>query len=146
MNPLKNSRKFLAIGLAALLLTILVSSPAGTSLASTAHASVNTAQNDALDFTLVNGTGYNIKKVYIGPNNNPNWTDDMEVLHGRVFKNGTALDISFSPKAKAAKWDLRVEWSDGDAPVDWYGLELTTIEKLTLLYDANTGKTSVRIN
>jgi hypothetical protein len=70
----------------------------------------------------------------------------MEVLHGRVFKNGTALDIVFNPKSKSAKWDLRVEWSDGDEPVNWYELDLTSIEKLTLLYNADSGKTSVRIN
>lgn len=146
MNTLKINRKVLAVGLAVLSLTILVSSSARTSQASTTAPVVNAAQNDALDFTLVNGTGYSIKKVYIGPSNNPNWTDDMEVLNGRTFKNGTALDISFSPRARSAKWDLRVEWSDGDAPVDWYGLDLTTIEKLTLLYNADSGKTSVRIN
>ncbi|HEX8174807.1 MAG TPA: hypothetical protein VF543_06785 [Pyrinomonadaceae bacterium] len=146
MSTFKINRRFLAIGLAVLSLTILVSSSARTSQASTTNTAASAAQNDALDFTLVNGTGYTIKKVYIGPSNNPNWTADMEVLHGRVFKNGTALDISFSPKAQSAKWDLRVEWSDGDAPVDWYGLDLTTIEKLTLLYDADSGKTSVRIN
>lgn len=146
MNTLKINRKVLAIGLAVLSLTILVSSSARTSQASTTTAVVNAAQNDALDFTLVNETGYNIKKVFIGPSNNPDWTADMEVLRGRAFKNGTALDITFNPKARSAKWDLRVEWSDGDTPVNWYGLDLTTIEKLTLLYDADSGKTSVRIN
>jgi hypothetical protein len=146
MNTLKMYRKLLAIGLAVLSLTILISSSARTSQAATSGTLINAAQNDELDFTLVNGTGYNIKKVYIGPSNNPNWTADMEVLRGRTFRNGSALDITFSPRARSAKWDLRVEWADGDTPVDWYGLDLTTIEKLTLLYDADSGKTSVRIN
>lgn len=146
MNALEIHRKAVTLCLIALSLTILTHSFTRTSQASTAPAVVNVAQNDALDFTLVNETGYNIKKIYIGPSNNPNWTDDMEVLHGRAFKNGTALDITFSPKARSAKWDLRVEWSDGDTPVNWYGLDLTSIEKLTLLYNADSGKTSVRIN
>jgi hypothetical protein len=146
MNAVKITRRALALVLAVISLTILTSSSGFTSLASTAATVVNSPQNDALDFTLVNGTGYGIKKIYIGPSNNPDWTEDMEVLHGRAFKNGTALDIVFNPKAKSAKWDLRVEWSDGDKPVDWYGLDLTTIEKLTLLYDADSGKTSVHIN
>jgi hypothetical protein len=146
MNTIKIRRKAVCLCLIALSLTILPPSFNRASLASPAVTAANMAQNDALDFTLVNGTGYGIKRVYIGPSNTPNWTEDMEVLQGRAFKNGTALDITFSPKAKSSKWDLRVEWSDGDAPVDWYGLDLITIEKLTLLYDADTGKTSVRIN
>jgi hypothetical protein len=146
MNASKITRKAIAIGLALVSLSILTLALGRTSQASTTSTVVNSAQNDELDFTLVNGTGYSIKKVYIGPTNNPDWTEDMEVLHGRVFKDGTALDIVFSPKAKSAKWDLRVEWSDGDKPVNWYGLDLTKIEKLTLHYNADTGKTSVTIN
>lgn len=146
MNTLNINRKVLAIGFAVLSLTLLISSSGRISHASAATRAVNAAQNEALDFTLVNQTGYGIRKVFIGPSNNPEWTDDMEVLHGRVFKSGTALDISFSPKAKSAKWDIMVEWSDGSGKVQWLGLDLTTIEKLTLLYDADNDKTSVRIN
>jgi hypothetical protein len=146
MNTLRIGRKALAVGLAVLSLTVLAFSPGRTSQAAVAVTAANAAQNDELDFTLVNGTGYSIKKVFIGPSNNPDWTDDMEVLKGRTFKNATTMDIVFNPKTKAAKWDIRVEWSDGDTPVNWYGLDLTTIEKLTLLYNADTGKTSVRIN
>ena len=129
-----------------LALTIL-----GASLGRTSHASViatvTVGQNEELDFTLANETGYSIKKVYIGPTNNPDWTEDMEVLHGRTFKTGTALDITFNPKARATKWDLRVEWAppyEKDAAVNWYGIDLTKVEKITLLYDEKTGKTSIR--
>ena len=145
MNAIKINHKALFIALAVLSL-IVMAFPSSRTSAFTAAPAANATQNDALDFTLVNGTGYGIKKVYIGPSDNPNWTEDMEVLRGRVFKNGTELDIVFNPKARAAQWDLRVEWSDGDTPVVWYGLDLTTIEKLTLLYNADTGKTSIRRN
>jgi hypothetical protein len=145
MNALKINRNALAVGLAALCLTVLAFSSGRTS-ASATKTVVNVAQNEDLDFKLVNQTGYNIKAVYIGPNNNPEWTSDMEVLHGRTFKSGTSLDITFHPKAKAAKWDLMVEWADGSGKEQWLGLDLTKIEKLTLLYDAEKDKTSVRIN
>ena len=147
MKTPKTYRTILAIGLAVLSLTILGSSSARTSRALT--TTTNPTQNEKLDFTLANETGYHIKKVYIGPSNNPEWTDDMEVLHGRTFKTGSALDITFSPKTRSAKWDLRVEWAapyEKDAPVNWYGLDLTEIEKVTLLYDEKTGKTSIRRN
>ncbi len=143
MKSLKINPKILFIGLAVLSL-LVIAFPSTRTSASTAAPVVNAAQNDELDFTLINGTGYSIKKVYIGPSNNPEWTDDMEVLRGRTFKSGTSIDIVFNPRARSAKWDLRVEWSDGDTPVAWYGLDLTTIEELTLLYNADTGKTSIR--
>ncbi|HEX8139781.1 MAG TPA: hypothetical protein VF544_19630 [Pyrinomonadaceae bacterium] len=149
MKTSRIHRTVFAIGLAVLSLSILVSSSARTSQAFTTTTVFNATQNEALDFSLVNETGYSIKRVYIGPSNNPEWTDDMEVLRGRTFKSGAALDITFSPKARSAKWDLRVEWAapyEKDPPVNWYGLDLTEIEKLTLLYNADTGKTSVRKN
>lgn len=145
MNALKINHKALVIGLAVLFLTIPVLSSSRTS-ASTATPAVNVTQNNQLDFTLVNQTGYSIKAVYIGPSNNPEWTADMEVLHGRVFKTGTQIPISFSPKAQAKKWDIMVEWSDGSGRVQWLGLDLTQIEKVTLLYDAENDKTSARFN
>ena len=149
MNTLSIYRKAVSLCLIALGITILAPSFALTSQASTAATVVNAVQNQALDFTLVNETGYSIKRVYIGPSDNDEWTDDMEVLRGRTFKNGAALDITFSPKTKSSKWDLRVEWAapyEKDKPVAWYGLDLTEIEKLTLLYNESTGKTSIRRN
>lgn len=147
MKTPRTYRTILAMGLAVLSLTILVSSFARTSRAFTTTAVSGATQNEKLDFNLANETGYGIKKVYIGPSNNPDWTDDMEVLHGRTFTSGADLDITFSPKTRAAKWDLRVEWAapyEKDAPVNWYGLDLTQIEQITLLYDEKTGKTSIR--
>ena len=109
---------------------------------STAPAKTDTASNEELDFTLVNKTGYDIKQVYIGPSSNKDWTDDMEVLKGRAYKDGTPLDIKFHPKTTATRWDIKVEWADGDAPVEWYEMNLTKIEKITLKYDRASGKTT----
>ena len=147
MNNVRIRGLVFTICFALLSLTILIPSFGRPSHAAVATSAVNVTQNQELDFTLENATGYGIKKVYIGPSNNPDWTDDMEVLHGRTFKTGTELDITFSPKARATKWDLRVEWAapyEKDDPVNWYGLDLTQIEKITLLYDKETGKTSIR--
>jgi hypothetical protein len=144
MNTPRINRKVLVFCFAVLALTILVPSLGRTSQASVGASAVGVTQNEALDFTLANATGYSIKKVYIGPSNNPDWTDDMEVLHGRTFKTGTELDIEFNPKARAAKWDLRVEWAapyESDPAVNWYGLDLTKIEKITLHYNKDTDKT-----
>jgi hypothetical protein len=145
MNTLIISRRALVIGLAILCFTILTFSSSRTS-ASTATSVANVTQNDLLDFTLVNQTGYSIKLLYIGPSNNPEWTDDMEILKGRVFKTGTQMPIRFSPKTKTNKWDIMVKWTDGSKSAQWLGLDLSTIKKLTILYNAESDETTYRIN
>jgi len=94
-----------------------------------------TAQNPELDFTIVNKTGYDIKALYIGASGTGDWTKDDEVLKGRAFKNGASYDIKFSPKTKAEKWDIMVDWADGSGKEEWLKLKLTEIEKVTLIYD-----------
>jgi hypothetical protein len=93
------------------------------------------AQNPELDFTIVNKTGYDIKALYIGASGTGDWTKDDEVLKGKAFKNGASYDIKFSPKAKATKWDIMVDWADGSGKEEWLNLKLTEIEKVTLIYD-----------
>ncbi|HEY6118856.1 MAG TPA: hypothetical protein VIV66_02795 [Pyrinomonadaceae bacterium] len=146
MNISKINRRTVVIGLAILCLTIVTFSSSRTTTASTATTVVNVTQNDELDFTIVNQTGYSIKLLYIGPSNNPEWTDDMEILKGRVFKTGTQMPIRFNPKTKAKKWDIMVKWTDGSKSAQWLGLDLSTIEKLTILYNADTDETTYRIN
>src|SRR5436309_9662187 len=99
------------------------------SIATNAGAELN------LDFALVNKTGYDIAALYIGPSSNKEWTEDMEVLHGRVFADESALDITFSPKARAERWDIMVEWKDEYENTQWLNLKLTEINKVTLTYN-----------
>lgn len=39
-----------------------------------------------------------------------------------------------------------VKWTDGSKSAEWLGLDLSTIEKLTILYNADTDKTTYHIN
>lgn len=87
------------------------------------------AQNAALDFKLVNKTGVNIASVYIGPHDSDEWGDD--IMEDDILRNGESVDITFHPKAKAAKWDLRIEDKDGES-VEWENLDLTEINVLTI--------------
>ncbi len=116
------------------------STPAPASNTNTEKA--ETGSNPELDFDIVNGTGYDIKKVYVGPSDNKDWTEDMEVLKGRNFGDKDKLSIKFSPKMKAENWDIRVEWADDSPAEEWYKLNLTTIEKVTLKYDKAADKTT----
>lgn len=119
--------------------------PANTAsnTSSNSNAEKTEASNPDLDFTLVNGTGYDIKVVMVGPSGDKNWTKDDELdLKGKEFKDKDSVDIKFHPKERAENWDLRVEWSDGDTPVEWLNLDLTKIDKITLKYDKASGKTT----
>src|SRR5256885_8657992 len=98
-----------------------------------------------LDFELVNKTGYDIKALYIGPSANKDWTEDMEVLHGRTFANGSSLDITFNPKARAERWDIMVEWVGEYDNDQWLNLKLTEISKVTLTYNRKTDETHASI-
>ena len=102
---------------------------------------INAGTELNLDFTIVNKTGYDIEALYIGPSSNKDWTDDMEVLHGKTFTNGSALDITFSPKARAERWDIMVEWEDEYENTEWLNLKLTEITKVTLTYNRKTNET-----
>jgi hypothetical protein len=101
--------------------------------------------NPELDFTIVNKTGYDIKELSIGATGTGEWTKEDEVLKGRTFADGSSMDIKFSPRATAAKWDIKVEWTDGSKGVEWLNLNLTEIEKVTLTYDRATDKTTANI-
>jgi len=116
---------------------------AANTASSNSNADKKEGSNEDLDFTLVNGTGYDIKVVMVGPTGDKNWTKDDELdLKGKEFKDKDSVDIKFHAKEKAEHWDLRVEWADGDTPVEWLNLDLTQIEKITLKYDKASGKTT----
>jgi hypothetical protein len=55
------------------------------------------------------------------------------------------VPIKFNPKETATKWDLKVDWSDGSGSVEWLNLDLTKIDKLTLVYDKEKDATSAII-
>lgn len=84
------------------------------------------------DFTLVNRTGVAISELYISSAKSDDWEED--VLGQDVLEDGASVDITFSPKEKAALWDLKIVDADGDE-VTWENLKLNDISKLTLRYD-----------
>ena len=137
-------RKLFLLTAAAVLCLTLVG-PTGSSAKISNTLAPVVAQNPELDFTIVNKTGYDIKGLYIGASGTGDWTKEDEVLKGRSFTNGKALDIKFSPKAKAEKWDIMVKWADDSGTVEWLNLKLTEITKVTLVYDKEKDKTSAII-
>ena len=98
----------------------------------------------ALDFKLVNKTGYGIKAIHIGPSSQKDWGEN---ILSESLGDGESVDIEFQPKAaNIAKWDLLVSWDDEDDPdVYWVGYKLSEITTITLKYDATTNKTSAAV-
>jgi hypothetical protein len=116
-------------------LSVMVNPGYGAKASNSSTPVVTSLQNAALDFTIVNKTGYDIKALYIGASGTGDWTKEDEVLKGRTFKDGESYDIEFNPRAKAEKWDIMVTWADDSGSEEWLNLKLTEITKVTLIYD-----------
>ena len=101
---------------------------------------VRTARAESdLDFALVNKTGYDLKEIYIGPTSSDDWGDN---ILEKTLKDGQTLNVSFHPRAAAAKWDIKVVYEVDDSSVEWKGYKLKEISKLTLRYNKDKDQTS----
>ena len=94
-----------------------------------------------LDFELVNETGYDISEVFISPTKESSWGED--VMGEDILADGQSVDIFFTTKVKAKKWDIYVTWVgyDSDEDVYWIGFDLSKISRITLYYNQKTGET-----
>jgi hypothetical protein len=95
------------------------------------------AESD-LDFKLVNKTGYDIKEIYIGPSTSEEW--GKNVLK-QTLDAGETLDLTFSSKAIAKKWDIKCVYVDGET-AQWIGFKLSDIAKITLFWSQSKGSTA----
>lgn len=100
--------------------------------------------NAALDFDLVNATGYDIAQVYVGESDDEEWSDG---LLEDTLSNGQTLHIRFRPDIESVYWDLCIEWyEDEDADeVYWKNIKLDEVSRITLYYDKKSGKTSAKM-
>jgi hypothetical protein len=83
------------------------------------------------DFTLHNQTGVEIHSLYVSPHSADDWEED--ILGRDTLPSGESVDITFSPKEKAAMWDLKVTDKEGNSIV-WENLNLLEISEVTLHY------------
>jgi hypothetical protein len=97
------------------------------------------ADNDKLDFSLVNKTGYGIKEVYVAPHSSDSWSSN---LSSNPLENGEALNVSFDASEDTANWDIKIVWVDQGAPVIWMNCKLANISKFILHYNRDTDVTS----
>ena len=97
------------------------------------------ADNEDLDFTLANKTGFAIRGIYMAPSNSTDWGDN---LISKPMENGDQLAITFSAKATGAEWDIRIVWVDQGNDVIWKKCRLNEISKFTLRYNRETDETA----
>jgi len=98
------------------------------------------AAADLRNVTVVNGTGYGIK--FLGFNNpgDNDWSDNE--LGGNLA-DGANVYVKFNTADKGCKWNFKIEWADAGWPgVLWEGIDLCSIDEITLKYDRATDTTT----
>jgi hypothetical protein len=89
--------------------------------------------DSALDFTLVNDTGYTIDKVFVSPSKLEEWGEDVMGPDDQV-PDGKSVKIHFSrAHEKDTKWDLKIVFTDNESRY-WTNLDLSTISEVTIHY------------
>ncbi|MBC7911522.1 MAG: hypothetical protein H7Y30_13525 [Pyrinomonadaceae bacterium] len=119
--------------------------PAPTSTpapAAPSNAAADTASAEGKqDFTLRNETGVIIDQLFVSPSDKDEWGED--ILGKDTLPNGESVEIVFSPKEKAAKWDLKVMDSKGNS-IEWNDLNLMEISEVTLNFENGKGTAIVK--
>ena len=90
------------------------------------------AEGAKQDFTLMNATGVEIDELHVSPHDVDDWQED--ILGRDTLPNGQSVNISFSPKEKAAMWDIKITDKEGTS-IQWENLNLMEISEVTLHFD-----------
>lgn len=92
----------------------------------------------AHSFVLANQTGVNVDKLFVSPHGANAWGDD--VLGRAALAHGESATITFNRSEGTTVWDIRIADNEGTT-LDWeQGFDLTAVKKITLHYDAASGK------
>jgi hypothetical protein len=94
---------------------------------------------DDRDFTVVNATGYPIKFLGVNPPND-NVFNENEL--SSVLGNGASFKVKFSGADKGCTWNIKVTWADDNTSSIFRGLNLCTINTVTLKYNKQTDEAS----
>jgi hypothetical protein len=81
------------------------------------------------NFTLVNKTGMAITELYVSKASADEWEED--ILGRDTLPNGESVEITFSPKERAAKWDVKLVDENGKDH-KYYNLNLLEISEISV--------------
>jgi len=91
-----------------------------------------TRAESALDFVLVNDTGYTIDKIFVSPTKTEEWGED--VMGQDQLEDGKSVKIHFNRSHEGiSKWDIKVVFTDNENRY-WTGLDLSSISEVTIHY------------
>lgn len=96
------------------------------------------AHADDRNFTLINGTGYDIKGVFINPPGDNVFNENE--LKG-VLGDGNKFDVKFTGADKGCTWNMKITWTDDSSSI-FRGLDLCKISNVTLKYNKATDTAS----
>ncbi|MBV8167835.1 MAG: hypothetical protein JO021_13655 [Alphaproteobacteria bacterium] len=97
------------------------------------------AMADDRDFTIVNGTGYPIKFLGVNAPNDNVWNENEL---SSTLGNGASFKVKFSGADKGCTWNIKVTWADDNTSSIFRGLNLCTINTVTLKYNKSTDEAS----
>jgi len=92
-------------------------------------SSASFAQQGKQNFTLINKSGQAIQELYVSKASADDWEED--ILGKDTLPNGESLEITFSPKERAAKWDVRII-DDKGKEHKYFNLNLLEISEITV--------------
>jgi hypothetical protein len=97
---------------------------------------------DERNFTIVNGTGYEISFIGVNP---PGDNDFGENELGSGLADGGSVFVKFNGADKGCFWNIKVKWTGYAEQVFFEGLDLCSITTATLQYDRESKKTTALI-
>src|SRR5215831_6554045 len=90
------------------------------------------ARADDRDFTIVNSTGYAIMFLGVNEPGDNVWNENE--LSG-VLRHGASFKVKFTHADKGCTWNIKVTWADDNSLSIFRGLNLCTINTVTLKYN-----------
>jgi hypothetical protein len=100
-----------------------------SALAVMAAPPLSSAQQSKQDFTLYNKTGMSITEMYVSPASKDDWGED--ILGVDTLPNGDDTTIHFSPKERAATWDIKLVDENGKDHIR-YNFNLLNVSEITV--------------
>jgi hypothetical protein len=97
---------------------------------------------DERDFTVVNGTGYELAFIGVNP---PGDNDFGDNELGSGLADGDSVLVKFNGADKGCFWNIKVKWTGYAEQVFFEGLDLCSITTVTLRYDRSSKKTTALV-
>jgi hypothetical protein len=112
------------------------------STAIAATMSLPASAADERNFTIVNGTGYEISFIGVNP---PGDNDFGENELGSGLADGGSVYVKFNGADKGCLWNIKVKWTGYAEQVFFEGLDLCKITTATLKYNRETKETTALV-